>query len=507
MSPTRPPSISSDQQFQLLAQAIPGCAFLVLDPDGIIVSRSDADARLRGYSAAEIIGQHYSFFGDEPDQKAGEPRRALAIAAEQGHFETEAWRVHEDGTRFWAGIIIEALKAGDELLGFAVITRDITAEKLAEQQLERDEARYRSIFDNLIDGVGVIDEHGIVESFNPAAERMFGYDAAEVIGRNVNLLMPEPDRGRHDTYIANYCQTGEAKVIGHGREVWGRRKDGSVFPLDLAVAEWQADHRRYFTGIMRDITERKATERAAELARMALLESQKMEAVGRLTGGIAHDFNNILQVIIGNVMLAEQYVGDDNQLQRYHYSIRRAAQRADELTQQLLAFARKQPLHPETISLSERMHVMTGLLSRTLRGDVHVRAYLPPNLWRVVVDAGQLELAILNIAVNARDAMSDGGTLTITARNATYAGLVLEHDNHRLSGRYVVLSFSDTGSGIAPEILPKVFEPFFTTKEVGNRPRFEPSLWLCPPIGGNCSDRQHGWQRHDRVAVPAGAAG
>jgi len=192
-----------------------------------------------------------------------------------------------------------------------------------------------------------------------------------------------------------------------------------------------------------------------------------MEAVGRLTGGIAHDFNNILQVIIGNVMLAEQYVGDNDQLQRYHHSIRRAAQRADELTQQLLAFARKQPLHPETIDPSERIQGMAGLLNRALRGDVRVEARLPSNLWHVVVDAGQLELAIMNIAVNARDAMPNGGMLTITARNATYQGLVVEHNNHALSGSYVVLSFSDTGSGIAPEILPKVFEPFFTTKEVG----------------------------------------
>jgi PAS domain S-box-containing protein len=458
--------ISSDQQFQLLSRAVTDCALYLVDPHGVVVSWNEGAERIKGYTATEIIGRHFSCFFEEADREEGVPEQVLEIAAQRDHYATEGWRIRKDGSRFWGSTIVEALKA-DKLLGFAKITRDVTAEKLADQRRERDEAQYHAIIDTLVEGVAVIDEQGIVESFNPAAERIFGYEAAEVIGQNVSMLMPEPDRSRHDSCIANYRQTGEAKIIGLGREVLGKRKDGSIFPLDLSIAEWRADHRRYFTGIMRDITDRKAAERDAEMARVALLESQKMEAVGRLTGGIAHDFNNILQVIIGNVMLAEQYLDSDSQLQRYHHSIRRAAQRADELTQQLLAFARKQSLRPETINLSERMHEMAGLLNRVLWGDVRVEAHLPSNLWRVVVDAGQLELAILNIAVNARDAMQDGGMLKITARNATYQGLVLKHDNHALSGSYVVLSFSDTGSGIAPEILPKVFEPFFTTKEVG----------------------------------------
>jgi PAS domain S-box-containing protein len=448
----------------LVARDTPDCAIHLLDPEGQIVFWNEAAERITGYTAVEIIGRHFSCLYSDPDREAGLPEQGLAIAAERGHYATDGWRIRKDGRRFFGRVSIESIKTAGLILG---LMRDITAEKSADRRHERDEAQYRAIIETLVDGVAVIDEHGIVESFNPAAERIFGYEAAEVIGRNVSLLMPEPDRSRHDSCIANYRQTGQAKIIGLGREVMGRRKDGSIFPLDLSIAEWRADHRRYFTGIVRDITTRKATERAAELARVALLESQKMEAVGRLTGGIAHDFNNILQVIIGNVMLAEQYVGDNDQLRRYHHSIRRAAQRADQLTQQLLAFARKQPLRPETINLSERMHEFVGLLDRTLRGDIRVEAYLPDNLWRILVDASQLELAILNIAVNARDAMAEGGALKVTAHNATYEGLVLEHDDHALSGSYVVLSFSDTGSGIAQEVLPKVFEPFFTTKEVG----------------------------------------
>jgi PAS domain S-box-containing protein len=153
MSQTRHPLISGDRQFQLLSRSIPGCAFLLLDPNGVVISRSDADERLRGYSTTEIIGAHYSIFYEELDRKARLPQQDLAVAAERGHFATQAWRVREDGSRFWASVTIEALKAGNRLLGFAVIARDITADKFAELRRERDEAQYRAIFDTLIDGI------------------------------------------------------------------------------------------------------------------------------------------------------------------------------------------------------------------------------------------------------------------------------------------------------------------------------------------------------------------
>jgi len=229
MSQTKHPLISGDRQFQLLARAIPDCAFYLLDSDGVLVSRNAGAERLRGYSAAEVIGRHFSLFYDEHDRKAGVPQQNLAIAVERGRFATEAWQVSKDGSRLWASITIEGLKAGDKLLGFAKITRDITAEKLADERHERDEAQYRAIVDTLVGGVAVIDEQGIVESFNPAAERIFGYEAAEMIGRNIDLLMPEPDRSQHDCYIANYRRTGQPKIIGIGREVLGRARMAPCF--------------------------------------------------------------------------------------------------------------------------------------------------------------------------------------------------------------------------------------------------------------------------------------
>ena len=376
--------------------------------------------------------------------------------------------VRNAGSTFWASLVVEPIRDDTgQLIGYANITRDISQRKLVEERLLGEQAKYRAIIETAVDGIVVIDERAIVQAFNRAAEMIFGYSADEVIGHNVSCLMPEPDRSQHDGYIANFRRTGEAKIIGARREVTGQRKDGSVFALDLSIAEWHAGGQRYFTAIVHDITARKAADENMKRTIAMLHRAQKMEVVGRITGGVAHDFNNILQVMIGSLDMADALTGGNEELRRLLSAVRRGAVRAERVTQQLLAFSRQQPLHPQEVDVSLHMREAVDLFARTLRGDIYVEVDLPGDLWPIMIDASQLDLAVLNIAVNARDAMPNGGTFKISARNATYQGLTIEQGNHGLDGSYVVMTLSDTGEGIAPDVLPHVFEPFFTTKDVG----------------------------------------
>ena len=462
------PLVSTAQESALVARAITDSALVMLDPEGIVRWWSLGAEHIKGYAAVEIIGRHFSCLYTDADRQTGEPQRTLAIAAEQGRYESEGLRVRSDGSTFWAHVAVEPIRdEAGQLIGYTKITHNITSQRVVREQLLGEEAKYRAIIETAVDGITVINECGIIQAFNRAAEVIFGYAAEEVIGRNVSLLMPEPDRSCHDGYIAHFRRTGEAKIIGVGREVIGQRKDGTVFALDLSIAAWQADGQRYFTGIVRDVTERKKGEANLEETLSKLHRAQKMEAVGRITGGIAHDFNNILQVMMGSLDLADELANGNDQLRRLHSAIRRGGKRAERVTQQLLAFARRQPLHPEEVNLAEHMHRAIDLFARTLRGDIYVEVDLPSDLWPIRIDVSQLDLAVLNIAVNARDAMPNGGTFKIAARNATYQGLTLEQGNHGLNGSYVMVILSDTGAGIAADVLPHVFEPFFTTKEIG----------------------------------------
>jgi PAS domain S-box-containing protein len=462
------PLTSPTYQSALLAKAVADCALFMLDPEGHVRSWSPGAERIKGYAAAEIIGQHFSCFFTDADRQAGAPQRVLATAAEHGRYEGEGVFVRNAGSTFWASLVVEPIRDDTgQLIGYANITRDISQRKLVEERLLGEQAKYRAIIETAVDGIVVIDERAIVQAFNHAAEMIFGYSADEVIGHNVSCLMPEPDRSQHDLYIANFRRTGEARIIGARREVTGQRKDGSVFALDLSIAEWHAGGQRYFTAIVHDITARKAADENMKRTIAMLHRAQKMEVVGRITGGVAHDFNNILQVMIGSLDMADALTGGNEELRRLLSAVRRGAVRAERVTQQLLAFSRQQPLHPQEVDVSLHMREAVDLFARTLRGDIYVEVDLPSDLWPIMIDASQLDLAVLNIAVNARDAMPNGGTFKISARNATYQGLTIEQGNHGLDGSYVVMTLSDTGEGIAPDVLPHVFEPFFTTKDVG----------------------------------------
>ena len=342
------------------------------------------------------------------------------------------------------------------LAATAALERAVQRRALREQQ-----ERTQAILDTVVDGIVTIDEKGLIQSFNPAAERLFGYSADELIGENIKILMPEPYSAEHDGYIANYLKTGTAKIIGIGREMQGRTKDGRLFPMELAVNEMRLSNgKRHFIGSVRDLTERNRLEEQ-------LRNGQKMEAVGQLTGGLAHDFNNILTVILGNLELATERAGADPGLCSVIELAHKAGERGAALIRRLLTFSRRHILQSQALTLNEVVNDLLDMLSHSIGDNIKIKTTSGKELWHVLADKNQVENVVLNLAINARDAMPAGGTLTIDTRNVRVTdNEALNHPQLKV-GEYVRLSVTDIGSGMPPEVIARAFEPFFTTKDVG----------------------------------------
>jgi PAS domain S-box-containing protein len=366
----------------------------------------------------------------------------------------------KDGSTFPMDLSVGEAKQEEGSSIFVGIIHDLTERERVERVLRESAARLRAVVDTAVDGVILIDIQGVIIKFNPACEKLFKYKASEVTGRNVRMLMPAPYRAEHDGYIRNFLNTGDRKIIGIGREVVGQRKDGSTFPMDLSVGEAKQDGESIFVGIIHDLSERKRTE-------AQLIQAQKMEAVGQLSGGIAHDFNNLLTVIVGNAEHLSEQLSPRADLKRLADDICSAGERGAELTQRLLSFSRKQTLRPVATECNNLLESMHKLLRRTLREDIEIRTDFDSELRPAFADPAQLESAVLNLALNAQDAMSSGGCLSISTANASLD--LLDHNVHpevRI-GEYVVIAITDNGEGMSRAVLDRVFEPFFTTKDVG----------------------------------------
>ena len=327
------------------------------------------------------------------------------------------------------------------------------------QTLEGQAIRLRAILESAIDAIITINADGLIETVNPAAEILFQYPREEFIGRNVHFLMPEPYHSEHDGYLRNYRTTGTKRIIGIGRQVIGRRADGSTFPMHLSVSEFYVDGVRHFTGVIHDISVQVEAEQA-------LRHAQKMEAMGQLTGGIAHDFNNLLTVIIGNLELLEEKLTEPAQHELLHEALE-AADLGSRLTSRLLAFARRSLLEPKVVDLNMLVADLTDMLHRTLGETIALSTALTPDLASTRVDPAQVESAIINLAVNARDAMPNGGRLILETRNTIIDESYAAAEPGLAPGEYVQLSVSDTGTGMQAAVRDRAFEPFFTTKEKG----------------------------------------
>jgi PAS domain S-box-containing protein len=325
----------SERSFRLLVEGVADYALFMLDPSGTVTSWNIGAQRIKGYTPAEILGQHFSRFYTDTDRANGKPARALSIARQTGRYEEDGWRVRKDGTFFWASVVIDPIYEDTELVGFAKITRDMTERREAQLKLEQ------------------VQKH--------------------------------------------------------------------------------------------------------------LAEAQKLDALGQLTGGVAHDFNNLLMVISGSLHILRKNADDDPKVQRALSAIEAATKRGAALTSQLLTFARRQSVNPQAIDVAERIDAIREVLDTGIGSSVQLAYEFGPGLWPVTVDVSELETALVNLAINARDAMPSGGTVTISARN--YTGSQPAGDDQ--AGDFVAISVADVGVGIAPDVLAKIFDPFFTTKPVG----------------------------------------
>jgi PAS domain S-box-containing protein len=453
-------------RFQLLVDAVTDYAIYMLDPSGRVASWNSGAQRFKGYTEQEIIGEHFSRFYPEEDRKLGIPQYALNTAANEGKFETEGWRLRKDGTRFWAHVVIDPIRdRRGNLLGYAKITRDLTERQQAQRALRESEQRFRLLVQGVTDyAIYMLDPQGYVSNWNAGAQRIKGYDQSEIVGRHFSQFYTEEDRATELPRRALETAAREGRFEAEG---WRLRKDGTRFWASVVIDPIYDDFGRLigYAKITRDTTEKRLAQEALEQARAALFQSQKMEAVGQLTGGIAHDFNNLLTVIVNNLDLLTRRVTDPRDT-RLIESAQRAADRGAKLTQQLLAFSRRQPLQPEVHNPNALLEGFEAVLRRACGEIITLQIALQPRLASIYVDGPQFEAALLNLVVNARDAMPSGGTLTIRTSNiALNESEALSHGMQ--PGSYASISVQDTGEGIPPELLERVFEPFFTTKEVG----------------------------------------
>jgi len=453
----------SDDPFRLLVQSILDYAIYMLDPNGYVTSWNAGAERIKGFQTEEIVGKHFSTFYTEEDREAGLPSQVLETARREGKFEGEGWRVRKDGTRFWASVVIDAIKDDrGEVIGFAKITRDMTEKRHAQQALLEAERRFRILVQGVTDyAIYMLDPDGHVTNWNSGAERIKGYAPDEIIGEHFSrFYTPEDfDAGVPRTALETARETGRYEAEG-----WRVRKDGTRFWASVVIDAIKDDDGKLigFAKITRDMTEKREAQLRLDQSREHLFRSQKMEALGQLTGGLAHDFNNLLTAILGACELALRNMDDREKLKRMLDGVRGSAQRGASLTKQLLAFARAQQLEIKQIDLKQFFAEVTTLVRPSLRSNIELVMEISDQLWPVDADAGALELAILNLAFNARDAMKDGGQLKISAHN-----VVLNGEPDGLKGEHVALTVRDTGTGMSPEVIERVFEPFFTTKGYG----------------------------------------
>ena len=451
----------SERRFRLLVEGVVDYAIFMLDPDGVITNWNAGAERIHGYGADEIVGLNFSEFYTAADREAGLPEQALATARREGKYAHEGWRLRKDGTRFFASVVIDPIYDAGALVGYAKITRDVTEREGAATALRESDRQFQMLVSNVTDyALYMLDPEGRVSSWNAGGERIKGYSPEEIIGQNFSRFYTAADRaaGRPARALAIARDTGRYEEEG-----WRVRKDGTYFWASVIIDPIRVEGALIgYAKITRDITERRDAQLAMERVQQQLAESQKMDALGQLTGGVAHDFNNLLMVVSGHIQTLKRMAGGDPRAARAAQAIEHAADRGATLTSQLLTFARRARVNPQPIDVRQRIDAIREVLISGLGRNIRFVVDIAADIWPVTVDTGEFEIALVNLVINARDAMPDGGTVTITAKNERFG-----EDEPAPPGEYVVIGIKDTGVGIPDDILVKVFEPFFTTKPVG----------------------------------------
>ncbi len=468
---------------------------LVMDSKGILVQVSPSSKTILGYLPEEMIGRDPGdFMLPSYVENSRSEMRATRRGLRPRMSDTQV--LHKNGRAVW----LSWLGAWSEpVKRYFFVGRDMTESRLAQESLRESEQLARGIIDTALDAFVQMDETGIVTDWNPQAEKIFGWPRGEALGKKLSaLIVPEIHRDAHRAGIEHFLRTGESPILGQRFEIEALRRDGNEIKVELSITELRRRDGIVFNGFIRDLTDKIAAEDR-------IRHAEKMEAVGQLTGGIAHDFNNILTVITGTIEILGEAVAEQPQLAAITRMIDEAASRGAELTQHLLAFARKQPLQPRETDVNTLIIDTAKLLRPTLGEPIEIESVFEDEVCFATVDPNQLATAILNLALNARDAMPGGGKLIIET------GSVVLDDNYARTnadvrpGRYAMIAVSDTGAGIPAAILDKVFDPFFTSKGPGKGTGLgtQHGLRLRQAIGRPHQDLQRGRTRDHDQDVPA----
>lgn len=456
---------TNEEQFRLMIEGVTDYAIYTLDPEGRVTSWNDGAARIYGYTADEIIGQHRSRFFSADEIASGLPMSEIREAAAVDRFSEEAWRVRKDGSRFWAnGTMTVRRDQEGKVLGFVKVVRDLTERKRAETELQKnlDAIRLRDRAIRAVpQGILITDPHDSDNSIiyaSPGFENLTGYRADEVLGMNSRFLFgPKTD---HDAVqqLLEVAQTHKPTTV----EIINYRKCGTPYWSAISVTPVNDEQGElvHFVEVHADITERRILEEQVR-------QSQKMEAIGQLASGVAHDFNNLLTIIFGYGEILLNSLPEDDPQRELVAEICHAGERAAGLTRQLLSFSRQTVMELKVVSFNTVVQEAEKLLRRIMGEDIRLVTILDPKIGRVRVDPHQMGQVLLNLAVNARDAMPRGGHLTIETKDVVLDEAYVNTHVEVRAGRHVVLSVSDNGTGMTPEVRSRIFEPFFTTKAVG----------------------------------------
>jgi PAS domain S-box-containing protein len=435
--------------------------------DGTIVSWNAAAEQLFGWSADEVLGRNITIM--VPEGLRAELTDIMTRAANGEavtHYVTQ--RLTKDGRRLDISVTTSPIRAADgSIIGVSALGRDVTEALKAADAMWESEARKSAILAGALDAVITIDHTGRVLEANPAMTATFGWTAEEMVGQPLaELIVPEEKRAAHRAGIADYLRTGSSPLIGTRLQLTAVRKDGRRIPVEVTITQVELPGDPVFTGYLRDMTAQHEAQAEADRLRERLVQAERLDSLGQLAGGIAHDFNNLLAVILNYAALARVElppgaVRDDLD------AISAAAQRAAGLTRQLLTFSRGDQGQVAVLDPNAVASDVCKVLHRTLPVTIDVVCNLEPDAWPVRCDTARLDQVLMNLAVNARDAMPDGGTLTIETSNEDLDELSAVTRLSLRPGRYLCLAVSDTGTGMTPEVKERAFDPFFTTKPPG----------------------------------------
>jgi two-component system, LuxR family, sensor kinase FixL len=426
-----PPAASSDPQvFRLLVEGIQDYAIYMLDPEGRVTSWNPGAEAFKGYRSEEIIGKHFSVFFLPEDVKAGKPQRALEIAAAAGRYEEDGLRVRKDGTRVWAHAVITALRdEGGRLRGFAKVTRDITKSKRAEE-------RFEALVEAAPDAMVIADQSGKITLVNAQAEKLFGYQRSELLGADLEMLIPETLRAKHIAHRSGYAREPRVREMGANLDLVARRKNGTEFSVEISLSPIRTEDGLWVASSIRDVTARRRMER--------------LSTFGHLVGSIGHELRNPLGVIESSLFILRGRIGNDERTQKHVERIGQQLSIANEIVSNLLDMIRDRPL----VRAKTRLADVVAQARSLVQWPCEVRFVqegiedLPP----ISGDAGQLRQALRNLFENAVHATEGKGEIRIRGTH---------------QGRQVELSVEDTGPGVSPAVLSHLFEPLVTSKAKG----------------------------------------